>query len=74
MATIIRPAEDSVQNQSARSATQPSEENEQDVRMSGVIDSSASRRNRSDHHISAAFADRAVQGTLWGAEPASSKF
>ncbi len=49
------------------------EENEQEVRMSGVIDSSDTRGNPAEHHISAAFSDRAVRGILWGAELGVSK-
>ncbi len=41
--------------------------------MSGVIDSSDTRGNPAEHHISAAFSDRAVRGILWGAELAASK-
>ncbi len=41
--------------------------------MSGLIDGSDTRGNSAEHHISAAFSDRAVRGILWGAEPAASK-
>ncbi len=41
--------------------------------MSGVIDSSDTWSNTAEHHISAAFSDRAVRGILWGAELATSE-
>ncbi len=47
--------------------------NEQEVRMSGLIDSSDTPGNPAEHHISAAFSDRAVRGILWGAEQTASK-